>query len=390
MRRAAVLAAALAAAAPTGAQGPGADHGADARALDRLVAENYAYLDRFPGGAAPDSDRLRARRDAVRTRSDLLRYAEDRLAALADDHAIAGDSRSNSWAVAPSFADLWVEARDGAYPITAVRAGSPAAAAGLLPGDRLVAVGGAPIGAAVAGWWAELGLAVDPERAGHAARVLAAGRRDRPRVITVARGGAERTLTLPNLYGSRRAEPLVDLSRTARGTAVIRFGNSLGDGATVAAFDAVMARLRPREPVVLDLTETPGGGNTSVARGIMGWFTDRPAAYQIHERPAEERATGVARRWVEQVLPRAGKRHRGRVTVRVGRWTGSMGEGLAVGLHALGAKLCGERMAGLRGSIEDFRLPSSGLVVKLPTERLYAVDGTPREAFPVKRRCPGG
>ena len=38
-------------------------------------------------------------------------------------------------------------------------------------------------------------------------------------------------------------------------------------------------------------------------------------------------------------------------------------------------------LAGLLGAIYDHRLDKSGKVVKLPTERLYAVDGTPREKF---------
>jgi carboxyl-terminal processing protease len=58
-----------------------------------------------------------------------------------------------------------------------------------------------------------------------------------------------------------------------------------------------------------------------------------------------------------------------------------MGEGLAVGMEALGADVVGDQMAGLLGAIYDHRLPNSGLVIKLPTERLYAVDGTPRETF---------
>ena len=56
-------------------------------------------------------------------------------------------------------------------------------------------------------------------------------------------------------------------------------------------------------------------------------------------------------------------------------------EGLAVGMDALGARVEGDRMAGLLGAVYDLRLEHSGLVIKLPVERLYAVDGTPREAF---------
>jgi carboxyl-terminal processing protease len=89
----------------------------------------------------------------------------------------------------------------------------------------------------------------------------------------------------------------------------------------------------------------------------------------------------VPRQWVEQVLPRPGKRFEGPVVVRVGRWTGSMGEGLAVGMDAMGARVEGDRMAGLLGAVYDLRLARSSLVIKIPVERLYAADGAPREAF---------
>jgi hypothetical protein len=60
---------------------------------------------------------------------------------------------------------------------------------------------------------------------------------------------------------------------------------------------------------------------------------------------------------------------------------GSMDEGIAIGLESMGAVVEGTRMAGLLGAVYDECLPNSDLVVKLPVERLYAVDGTPREEF---------
>ena len=166
-----------------------------------------------------------------------------------------------------------------------------------------------------------------------------------------------------------------------RGNLIIKLNDSLGQDATIAAFDSAMARARPGQRIVIDLTDTPSGGNTTIARAILGWFVRRPTFYQVHSLPAEERRTGIARQWVEQVLPRAGKHHRGPVTVRVGRWTGSMGEGLAIGFDAIGARVEGSRMAGLLGAIYDHKLDRSGQVIKFPTERLSAVDGTPREKF---------
>lgn len=355
---------------------------ADALAIEGLINSRYAYLDRFPEGAMPMSAALRAEAGAVADRRSLLRYAENAIAALADHHAITGASFADSWGLVPSYSDLWIEPDGDVWRITAVREGSPAAVAGVNPGDRLVTVGETTTGAAVAAFWADLGLEPTGDRAGYAARVLAAGRRDRPRDLTIRdAAGTERRLTLPNLYVAGLGERPAVSTHEADGALIIRINDSLGDDATVAAFDAAMADARPGQPIVLDLTDTASGGNTVIARAIMGWFVDAPTVYQIHNLPAEERETGVPRQWIEQVLPRPGKRHRGPVTVRVGRWTGSMGEGLAIGLDALGAEVVGGPMAGLLGAIYDHPLPNSGMVIKLPTERLYAVDGTPREAF---------
>ena len=70
------------------------------------------------------------------------------------------------------------------------------------------------------------------------------------------------------------------------------------------------------------------------------------------------------------------------VFVLVGRWTGSMGEGIAMGLDdGLRALAIGDPMAGLLGAITEIRLPNTGIAVRIPTERLTTPGGTPRELF---------
>jgi C-terminal processing protease CtpA/Prc len=373
----AVGAALLGAAAPAPS-----DFAADARSIETLVNANYAYLERFPGQRMPMTAQLRAEAEAVSSEKELVRFSERALALLADHHAISGSSFKDSWAVFPSYGDLWIERRGGQFVITAVRAGSPAAEAGVRPGEALLAIGGQPTAAAVAAYWADLGTTGGGERDDYAARVLAAGKRDRPRLLTIGHPlSRPRQLSLPNLYFLALANRPVLRGSEVGPDLVIDFFDSLGQDATIPAFDAAMARAKPGQRVILDLTDTPSGGNTTVARAVLGWFVDKPTFYQVHRLPAEERRTGIARQWVEQVLPRAGKRHRGPVTVRVGRWTGSMGEGLAIGFAAIGARVEGDRMAGLLGAIYDHRLEKSGKIIKFPTERLMAVDGTPREAF---------
>ena len=376
---------ALLLAIPAAAQTPqltSAQYREDAESIEALINEVYAYPERLPGGRYRLTPRLRGEAAAVSDGRSLLRFAERALFLLADHHAITGSSFADSYGLVPSYADLWIEEAGSRFMIEAVRDGSPAASAGIRAGDLLVAIDGVPTAYAVAAFWTELGAGPERRDAAFAARILAAGRRDRPRRLTVRHGASvPRTVELPNLYAVPRPDrPPVTV--TAEGRALrIRINDSLGDDATVAAFDAAMARARPGQPVVVDLTDTPGGGNSSVARGILGWFVDRPSFYQMHNLPAEERETGIARQWVEQVLPRPGKRHRGPVRVEVGRWTGSMGEGLAIGFDAIGVPVTGTRMAGLRGAVYDRRLRHSGLLLKLPAERLMHVNGTPREAF---------
>ena len=358
------------------------EYGASALALDQTIERQYAYLDKLPDGALPQSDVLTREREAVHDERSLLRYAEHRIASLANHHAITGSSFADSWAVVPTYTDLWVVFEDGRYVIDAVRPDSPASRAGVQSGQQIAAINGVPVARAVTRFWSEMGLDMTPQRAGYAVRVLVAGRRDRERRIVIAdSSGTERTVVLPSLYAATDdLEPPLSVC-AAGGMTIVRFNNALGDRETIAAFDAVMGSLDPDTDLVLDLRDTPSGGNTTIARAIMGWFVDRPRDYQMHNRPAEERETGVARQWVEQVLPRSGKYRSELPAILVGRWTGSMGEGLAIGFAALGADVRGSMMAGLNGSVEDIPIGNTDLTIKLPTERLMTTQGQPREEF---------
>lgn len=356
-----------------------ADYLADARSLPDLIKANYAYLDDLPGGAVPQSAVLDAEREAVHDHDSLLHYAEDMIAVLADHHGLTQNSFKDDWAIVPTFSDLWIVKAAEGYVIDAVRPDSPAARAGVRRGDRLTAVDGVAIDSAVTAFWARLGLEAIGERAPYAARVLAAGRRDRDRHLTIASGKTTRDLTLASLYTAQPDLPPVTVSNDPGGATTIRLNNQLDQSATITAFDDAMAKVPPDATVIIDLTDTPSGGNTVVARAIMGWFVTRASPYQVHNLPAEARETGIERQWIEEVLPRAGRYHPGPVQVRAGRWTGSLGEGLAVGFMALGKPACGGAMAGLKGAVYDFDLPKTGMTVKFPAERLYTVSGQPRQ-----------
>lgn len=356
------------------------DYAEDAVEAVNLVNRYYGYLDRFADGVFPMSSILRREQRAVHDYASLLRFIERLLLLLADHHAVSRQSFKDSWALVPTMADMWIERRNGLYHVDAVREGSPAEMSEVRAGDRCVAVADVPIADAVAAFWHDLGIAhADDERCSFAARHLVAGRRNQDRRLTLSDGKNDRDLSLPSLHcDSEPSKPPLSVAVIESET-WIRFHNALMDDATITAFDAAMADVPAGRAVALDLTDTPSGGDTVIARAIMGWFIDESTPYQIHKHPAEERATGIPRQWVEQVLPRPGKYHAGPVRVQVGRWTGSLGEGIALAMRCMGHKVGGGNMAGLRGAIYNFKLTKSGLGFALPVERLYAPDGTPRE-----------
>ena len=105
------------------AQAP--DFRADAEHLLGLIDEEYAYFDRFDG-RNPARSANGVDPDAVTDSASLLRFAECAINAIQDHHAILGISSRSSYGLTPSYNDLWVEHRNGAYVITDVRDGSPA------------------------------------------------------------------------------------------------------------------------------------------------------------------------------------------------------------------------------------------------------------------------
>ncbi len=291
--------------APTPAPASAEAYREDALALPALIEAKYAYLERLPDGRFPMSSELTAQAEAVHDAASLLRYAESALTVLADHHAITGSSFSDSWAVVPSYADLWIEQGGRNWVITDVRDGSPAAEAGVRSGDRLLAIDDQAVDDAVALFWSKVGLAPQGERAAFAARVLAAGRRDRPRNLMIeSADGVQRRLALPNLYTTQRDHPPVR-SRHVGDALEIRIDDALGDQATIAAFDAAMMTARPGQTVVLDLTETPSGGNTVVAGSSRCCRAPASITTALSSSASDVGPAAWAKAWPSASTPRA-------------------------------------------------------------------------------------
>ncbi|MBF9238663.1 peptidase [Hymenobacter sp. BT683] len=324
----------------------------------------------------PQLDTLSSRRAFVR----LLEYA---LAELYDDHAGLGTNRLDSRRLVPSGTDVWAEFVNNEAVVLAVRPGLGAERSGVRPGMVFTQVNGVLVEEAIRPFLPRALRRPDAAARNFALRHLLAGDHLSPRTWTLRTDGRPLTarpdepiMKLENITYPSRLE-----ARRIGNMGYLKINNCLFDNGLIAPFDSALTALMETQGLILDLRETPSGGNSTVARAIMGRFIASEGPYQRHELTGEETQTGIRRIWLEYVVPR-GPRYAGPLVVLVGRWTGSMGEGLAIGFDALGrATVVGTEMAQLNGAIYSYRLPNSGIGFNIPAERLFHVKGQPRETF---------
>ncbi|HIG23342.1 MAG TPA: hypothetical protein EYQ28_12805 [Henriciella sp.] len=348
----------------------------DVEALCALVREHYVYF-------APREDvwnttceaaQEAAVTEAAVTPAGHLELLEHMLDQLWDNHVSLNINSSTSPRLVPSGSDYWIDFKGGNAVVTAVRPGSGAADAGLQVGDQVVAMNGIPVLSAASDRIRHGRNAVSEARLNWALNAQAAGYRGQMRGVTVERDGTELNLILDEPMPDQPKEP-VRYKRLKGNIGYIRIEDSLGDEATVAAFDAALGALNGASGWIIDLRNTPSGGNTGVAEPMLGRFIRGVKPYQ----KAGPRWEGEA---VRHVASRGPWRVKGRVAVLAGRWTGSMGEGLAIGFDGLRrARVFGSPMAALAGGVKSFELPASGWSVRLPSYNLYHIKGMERHVW---------
>ena len=163
---------------------------------------------------------------------------------------------------------------------------------------------------------------------------------------------------------------------------IIRINNSLGNDNLVNEFDKILDELSNTKGIILDLRNTIFGGDTYEARGIMSRFIKEPKPYQRHSKIVKSKNNpDIERSWIEYVSPRL-EQYEKPVVILVGRWTGSMGEGIAIGFEGMErAKIVGSEMRRLAGEVYDFGFNHQRYGYKISTTKLYHLNGTIREKY---------
>lgn len=356
--------------------------------FERVLRSHYAYLER-PGREEVEEQLARSRALAaeVENPSELRRLLHQTALTFADPHLIVGPFDEYDYSIIFTHADLRVEFSNGRFVVADVKAGSAAAATGIRPGWNVTEVEGVAADRAALLPFARVLADPTPVQRSYGATLVANGLRNRQRTLGFVKPDGDRlTLELPSpsqQYDSEPGRDTLSVRRIGadRSVGLVRFNNSLGQHETIAAFDEAISNLRNAEGIILDLRDTPSGGNTDVARSIIGHFLQEARPYQIHEIPAVERELGVPRRFIELALPRRPHFDQPLVVLH-GTWTGSMGEGLVIGLDsAADAFTIGSDMGDLLGALWNFDLELSDSRLDMGAERLFHVDGRPREDF---------
>jgi carboxyl-terminal processing protease len=348
-----------------------------------LLRESYAYFERESVSGEAIIKEFAPNATAAKTDEEFIAILKVVERNFADPHFLVGPRNDADMSVIPTSSDIYAEWRDSKVIVVDVRAGGSAQQEGVSPGDIVVSINDE----SAADWITKL-LGRSRERvsalqANYGVNVALAGVRGLPRKLALKRGSATRTVTLkPAREHARAVAALPPVTHERQNKlGIIRINNSLGRNETIEAFDAALDALMDAEHLLIDLRNTPSGGNTTIARALMSRFISKELPYQIHEIPYDERKFGVRRKFVEYVAPR-GTQYRGKVYVAGGRWTGSMGEGLVMGFDALGATTVGTSMAHLLGALySNLRIPSSDARFEFGAELLFHVNGLRREFY---------
>ncbi len=356
--------------------------------FEELLRTRYAYIERDDVDVDAQLVRSKALAAQVADEAEFRSLIHRTALTFMDPHLIVGPFTGEDYAIIMTAAEMDARLEGGVLRIADIRRDSPAFAAGIRTGDEILAVDGmAPREAARRPFGAVLPEPT-PAQFDYGATLAVNGRRGHARTLAVqSASGETREVTLAStsdfLRGlSEREIVSVDFVGENKDVAHLRIANALGNNDLITAFDAAMEQAAGAKALILDLRDTPSGGNTEVGRSIIGHFVTEVSPYQMHRIPALEREFTVPRQFVEYVFPR-GPHFAGPVAVLHGRWTGSMGEGVVIGMDAAApnAVTIGSDMGDLLGALWNFTLEKSKARVDLGGESMFHVDGTPREDY---------
>jgi C-terminal processing protease CtpA/Prc len=349
----------------------------------QTINDNFAYFDQRKTNWDKVKIIYQPVADTIKTDSAFIHLLEKINNELYNGHVFLNRNTLSSNRTIPTGADIKAVFKNNHFVISEIREGYNADLCGLKKGMVILEFNDMPVNQAIREFLPQSFLQYDNAIYEYAINMLLAGKHNVKRKITVSIDGKERSFFPDHVPNKTEQSPkaLLDQELRPGNIGYIKINNSLGDSALIKAFDDALDSLINTKELILDLRETPSGGNTTVARAIMGRFIDKELPYQKHIYTIEEKETGIKRSTLELVSPRA-KMYKQPLKILVSYWTGSMAEGIAIGFDGMQrGKVAGTKMAGLLGEIYSFVTPNLKIPFSVPSVKLAHVNGQPREDF---------
>jgi C-terminal processing protease CtpA/Prc len=346
----------------------------------KTVNENYCYFDKKQSDWSRIKKFYTPQIDTVSSRQSFVATIEKVLYELYDHHCGLNTNNDLSRRLVPTSADMWAEYIDGKPVIIEVRKSFGAEKTGVAAGMEVIAINDIPVDKAI--------MPFQPhnkniEAKNFALRLALAGDHITKRKITLQgkAGTKDYYPDADNMMLEHITYPSKVESKFLGGIGYIKVNNYLFDNSMIMAFDSTLNQYLQTKALIIDLRETPSGGNTAVARAILGRFINEEQFYQKHELWYEERETGIKRSWEEIATPR-GPIYNNPLVILADHWTGSIAEGITIAFDGMKrATVIGTELARLNGAIDGAEMPNTKIRFNFPTERLYHINGQPRELY---------
>ncbi|XRE44193.1 hypothetical protein ACIVBQ_002397 [Tenacibaculum discolor] len=341
----------------------------------------YAYFDQKQTNWAEVKEIYQKEAEKVSDDSQFIRLVENITYELYDPHTGINRNLKSSFRLIPTSTDAWIKIKDDKYYIVDIRPGFEIEETGLKVGAELLRINNHKIEDLVEKVLPKSFKNPKDDVKEFFANLWFAGKHNEERVIQVLENGEKKEYTLNKPTASEKGVGILSSKIIEGNIGYIKLNNSLGNNDVIKAFPKKVDEFKDTKAIIVDLRSTPSGGNTEVAKSIMGKFITKTIPYQMHERVGLEREFGIKRSWIELLTPLENP-YKKPVFVLVGRWTGSVGEAIAQGFDNIkSAKVVGTEMAKLLGAIQCEALPNTKINLCFSVEKLYHVNGTPREQF---------
>lgn len=359
--------------------------------LTRTLQSEYAYLDRVNQDYEETLNTFMPLFNQARTEKEFIDISQMFLRNFRDPHLNLGPLDEDDYIVYPTGSDIYAEIIDSVIEIIDIKAGASAFKQGLRPGMIIDKVDGLTIHEIIETILGQPISNTTLAQQNYAVNIALGGKRYQNRTLEVI--GVNETSNTTNVKNNIvHLKPSYDDINTFKNgpelsykkigqLGYIRFNNSLGNTQTISAFKEAINALSNMSGLIIDLRNTPSGGNTGVAEPILGHFTQTKKVYQqyqVQQTGSSYTEAAMQKAFVEPTAPFVNKPF----VVLAGRWTGSMGEGMTVGLEALGAQASiGAPMADLLGGIKRVSLLNNAAWLEVGFERIYQANSEFREDF---------